>query len=171
MIVNGKLITEIKAKNKMMEEPLEKNRKLRDELKYALRLHEKDIMALSNLKIKLKSLLDKISKLEREQDLIDQRYAKVLQDRKDLETRFERITHEVKLKADAKNVVLSNKLEDLNNKLDMKEAQLQHLVRNSQLDPAVVDNLCTKIQVSIESKNTLIKNLQYSIHHASKVRF
>jgi len=76
-MVNGKLITEIKAKNKAMEEPLERSRKLRDDMKYALRLHQKDIMALANLKTKLKSLKERISKLEREQDIIDARYAKV----------------------------------------------------------------------------------------------
>jgi len=166
--VNSKLITEIKARNKSMEDPLEKNRKLRDDLKYALRQHEKDTMALSNLKIKLKTLWEKIAKTEKEQDLINQRYAMVLQEREDLENRFEKITLEVKTKADAKNVVLSGKLEDLNNRLETKEAQLQHLIKSSQIDPNVVNKLCSKIQQSIESKNGLIKNLQYSINHATK---
>jgi len=168
LVVNSKLITDIKSKNKAMEEPLEKSRKLRDDLKYALRQHEKDIMALANLKIKLKSLLEKISKIEREQDLINQRYAQATQGRKDLEDRFEKVTTEVKTRADAKNVVLSQKLEDLNNRLEGKEAQLQHLVKTSKMDPNIVNKLCTKIEQSIESKNTLIKNLQYSVQHATK---
>jgi len=120
LISNGKLITEIKAKNKEKEEPLERNRKLRDDLKYALRLHEKDKMAISNLKIKFRALGDKIYKTEREQDLIDQRYAKVIHEKRELENRFERVTNEFKMHCDAKNIALSRKLGHLSEKLEQK---------------------------------------------------
>jgi len=168
LIVNGKLITEIKAKNKAMEEPLQRNQKLRDDMKYALRLHQKDIMALANLKTKLKSLKEKITKLEREQDIIDARYAKVIKEKKELETRFEKVTTEVKHHADAKNVALSRKLGGLSEMLEIKDTQLQQIVRQSNIDPMVVGAVNAKLQESIESKNALIRNLQYSIQHASK---
>jgi len=168
VIVNNKLITEIKAKNKAMEEPLEKNQKLRDDLKYALRLHDKDKMALSNLNIKLKSLKDKIAKTMSDQELLDQRYIKVINDRQSLEDKFESITEEVKNKADAQNVFLSRKLGALNDTLEAKEAQLQQIIKSAKLDPATASKLCISIQESIEAQNTHIKNLQYSINHASK---
>jgi chromosome segregation ATPase len=168
LMVNGKLITEIKAKNKAMEEPLERSRKLRDDMKYALRLHQKDIMALANLKTKLKSLRERITKLEREQDIIDARYAKVIKEKKELESRFERVTVEVKSHADAKNVALSRKLGGLSEMLEIKDTQLNQIIRQSNIDPHVINAVNAKLQESIESKNALIKNLQYSIQHASK---
>jgi len=54
-----------------------KNRKLRDDMKYALRQHDKDKMSLANLKIKITTLRDRIRKLEREQEEIDMKYASV----------------------------------------------------------------------------------------------
>ena len=77
-MTNSKQITEIKAKNKKAEEPLMKNRKLRDDMKYALRQHDKDKMSLANLKIKIASLKERIRKLEREQEEIDKKYASVI---------------------------------------------------------------------------------------------
>jgi len=168
LISNGKLITEIKAKNKEKEEPLERNRKLRDDLKYALRLHAKDKMAISNLKIKLRALGDKIYKTEREQDLIDQRYTKVIHDKRELENRFERVTNEFKMHCDAKNIALSRKLGNLSEKLEQKETQLQHLIKTSNIESTVVNDLCSKIQENMEAKTSMLKTLQYSINHATK---
>jgi len=166
--VNDKLIAEIKGKNKAMEDPIEKNTKLRDDLKYALRLHEKDIMSLDNLRIKFRTLKEKIVKTEREQDLIDAKYAQVIKEKKDLEDRFETIALEVKNRSEAKNVVLSQKLEVLRDKVEARDAQIQQILRNAQVDPQVVNQIFTRIQSSIEGKNGLTKNLQYSIHHATK---
>jgi len=165
---NSKQITEIKAMNKKAEEPLNKNRKLRDEMKYALRQHEKDKMSLDNLKIKLSTLRDKIRRLEREQEELDARYIQVLQEKKDLEDRFERITMEVKMHAELKNEVLAKRLGELENQFEYKETQLQQLVQRAGIDPAIVNQLLVKIHQSIESKNSLLKNLRYSIHHATK---
>lgn len=117
---NSKQITEIKALNKKAEEPLNKNRKLRDEMKYALRQHEKDKMSLENLKIKFATLREKIRRLEREQEELDARYIQVLQEKKDLEDKFERITMEVKMHAELKNEILSKRLGELENQFEYK---------------------------------------------------
>lgn len=53
--------------------------------------------------------------------------------------------------------------------LDTKEATLQTLLDKYNMDPKLYTELKMKIQNSIESKNSLIKNLKYSIHHATKV--
>mmetsp|Transcript_33955 Transcript_33955/g.30707 ORF Transcript_33955/g.30707 Transcript_33955/m.30707 type:complete len:90 (+) Transcript_33955:589-858(+) len=45
---------------------------------------------------------------------------------------------------------------------------LQNLVQKSAMDQNVINQVLTKIHQSIESKNTLLKNLKYSIHHATK---
>ena len=52
--------------------------------------------------------------------------------------------------------------------LEQKEAQLHQLMQNSALQPAVVDEIKGKVKDSIENKNQTIKNLRYSIHHATK---
>jgi len=168
LLTNSKQITEIKAKNKQAEGPLKQNRKLRDDMKYALRQHAKDQMSLANLKLKITSLRDRIRKLEREQEEIDARFANVLQEKKSLEHRFENITLEVKAHAELKNDLLAKRLSDLEDQLEYKETQLQQLIQRAAIDPSVTNQLLMRIQQSIEAKNGLVKNLRYSIHHATK---
>jgi len=168
LLANSKQITEIKAQNKRAEEPIKKNRKIRDDLKYELRQHEKDQMSLENLKIKIAMLRERIRKLELEQENIDIRFNQVLQEKIDLGERFEAVTNEVKSHAELKNDLLTKRLGDLEEQLIYKETQLQQLLQRSQIDPSVSNQVLTRIQQSIDAKNGLVKNLQYSIHHATK---
>ena len=43
------------------------------------------------------------------------------------------------------------------------------MIEKSSIDRNVVSQILIKIQNSIESRNNVIKNLKYSIHHATKV--
>jgi len=45
---------------------------------------------------------------------------------------------------------------------------MQHIIQQSGMEPNLYQQLMSKIQISIEQKNNLIKNLKYSIHHATK---
>lgn len=96
-------------------------------------------------------------------------FLKAEREKRELEEKFEKITNEVKQHADVQNVVLINNLQRLQSSLDTKEATLQTLLDRHNMDPKLYAELRMKIQNSIESKNSLIKNLKYSIHHATKV--
>jgi len=52
--------------------------------------------------------------------------------------------------------------------LEIKENQLKSILEQANLDPSLYQQLISKTNMSIESKNTLIKNLKFSIHHATK---
>lgn len=52
--------------------------------------------------------------------------------------------------------------------MEQKEAQLHQLMQNSALEPKVIEEIKNKVKLSIETKNANIKNLKYSIHHATK---
>lgn len=41
-------------------------------------------------------------------------------------------------------------------------------MQNAQLEPNAVEEIKSKVKDSIENKNQVIKNLKYSIHHATK---
>ncbi len=66
------------------------------------------------------------------------------------------------------NVVLMRKMETEIEQLEQKQAQLHQLMQNSALQPNVVEEIKSKVKDSIENKNMAIKNLKYSIHHATK---
>ena len=64
--------------------------------------------------------------------------------------------------------MLIQNLQSLQEKLDSKETHLNQLLEKGHLDTKLYEDLKMRIQMSIEQKNTLIKNLKYSIHHATK---
>jgi len=63
--------------------------------------------------------------MKKERDDLDEKYAKAENEKKNLEERFDVITKEIKGHAEAINVILSDKLKDLQTRLDSKEVQLQ----------------------------------------------
>lgn len=65
-------------------------------------------------------------------------------------------------------MVLIQNLQIFQDKLESKETQLGQLLDKGQLDSKLYDDLKYRISISIEQKNSLIKNLKYSIHHATK---
>ena len=89
-------------------------------------------------------------------------------DKKELNHKFESLTKEVKKHAEMHNVVLMRKMEAQKEQLEQKEAHLHQLMQNSSLPPDTVEEIKAKVKESIESKNQTIKNLKYSIHHATK---
>ena len=45
---------------------------------------------------------------------------------------------------------------------------LRELVQRSGLDQATVDNICKNMEEAIEAKNSILRNLKYSLAHAIK---
>lgn len=82
--------------------------------------------------------------------------------------KFDKLTAEVKKHAEMYNVVLKRKMDTEMEQLEQKEAQLHQLMQNSALEPKAVEEIKNKVKESIEVKNQAIKNLKYSIHHATK---
>lgn len=82
--------------------------------------------------------------------------------------RFELTVDNVRQKSEYKNVYLENKLSQLEENLLRKEEILQEVLRNSGLDSRYVIDISKKIEESLEAKNTIFKNLTYSLAHATK---
>ena len=52
--------------------------------------------------------------------------------------------------------------------LEKKELTLRELVQRSGLDQPTVDNICKNMEEAIEAKNSILRNLKYSLAHATK---
>jgi chromosome segregation ATPase len=166
--LNKKIIAKMKNDNAGLKEPLRISEGKRNELLNLLKQHPKHKMSLFNLKTKLTTLKDKISKLKKDRDDLDERYAKVELEKRQLEEKFDIITLEIKTHAESANVILGDRLRELQAKLETKEVHLTQMIEKSAIDKNVISQILIKIQNSIESRNTIIKNLKYSIHHATK---
>ena len=51
---------------------------------------------------------------------------------------------------------------------DKKELDLRELVQRSGLDNTTIEEICKKMEEAIEAKNSIIRNLRYSMAHATK---
>lgn len=165
---NKKKIFELRNSNNELKDPLRKDGLERDKLKSLLRQFEKHKMSRENYRSKLATIREKVARIEKEFADLSERYDRVVLDRKDLRNKFDKLTNEVKKHAEMYNVVLSRKLETELEQLEQKEAQLHQLMQNSALEPKLVEEIKGKVKDSIEGKNLTIKNLKYSIHHATK---
>ncbi|CAD8078000.1 unnamed protein product [Paramecium sonneborni] len=165
---NSKIIADMKAANNNIRIPLKQATEERDILKNALKQFSKHKMSLQNLQSKNTTLTEKYAELKHNSNDLNFKYDKLLREKQELEEKFERIAMEVKKHTDLQNNVLSQQLQNMQDGLEEKEVQLKTIVDRTNMDPQMYQQLTTKIKESIEAKNQLIKNLRYSIHHATK---
>jgi len=154
--------------NNELKKPLEDLRRERDRLRTLLKQYEKHKMSLQNYKSKYQVLRDKIERLQRDSQELNDKLAKLESEKKDLEDKFDKIAEEVKRHADTHNHLLKQRLDSCIEKLEEKKGQLHQVIQQSSLEPTVVDQLNERVRNSLESKNSILKNLKYSIHHATK---
>ena len=82
--------------------------------------------------------------------------------------KFEIAIKQLQGKAEYKNEILEQKLDVFQKQLETKELTLRELVQRSGLDQATVDNICKNMEEAIEAKNSILRNLRYSLAHATK---
>lgn len=80
--------------------------------------------------------------------------------------KFEIAIKQLQGRAEYKNEILERKLAVFQRDLERKEMTLRELVQRSGLDQATVDNICKNMEEAIEAKNSILRNLKYSLAHA-----
>lgn len=63
---------------------------------------------------------------------------------------------------------MENKLQLLESEFASQQERLSQILQGSKLDPAVVENVTTKLEQTLSQKNKLITNLEYQVHQATK---
>ena len=97
--------------------------------------------AVKNLKIKREELYEKFERTKRQKE--------------DMENKYEAVADQIKQKAEYKNALLDDKLEQSRDELTRKEIQLHEIIQKSGINN---DNgICEKMKESIEAKNQLLR--------------
>ena len=125
-------------------------------------------MGLRNAKARLKVLKNKEKQMEKDRAELEEKFKKVEKEKDDMYEKFELVVEQLRTKANVKNQVLDSVLAVRQAELERKDVQLRELVQRSGLDQATVDEICKKMEEAIEAKNSIIKNLKYSMAHATK---
>mmetsp|Transcript_4352 Transcript_4352/g.15055 ORF Transcript_4352/g.15055 Transcript_4352/m.15055 type:complete len:470 (+) Transcript_4352:14-1423(+) len=165
---NDKLMFEIAQENKRLSEPLTKALKEVDELRKQLANYDKDKLSLQQTKARLLDTEKALKNLEWEHEVFEQRFEQVQGERDELYEKFESSIFDVQQKSGLKNLMLERKLEAMGEQLEKKEAQLGEVLSASNLDPATLQQVTKKLDEVLDSKNQLIKALQYDVAKVSK---
>ncbi|GAQ80611.1 myosin heavy chain-related protein [Klebsormidium nitens] len=165
---NERLMYEIAQENKRLSEPLTKALKEVETLRKQLASYEKDKTSLQQAKARLVDTEKKLKNLEWEQEILEQKFGQVSSERDDLYTRFESSIHDVQQRSGLKALLLEKKVQVLSETLEKKEAQLGEVLTASNLDPGTLEDVTNKLDDVLESKNQLIKALQYDLAKVSK---
>uniref|UniRef100_A0A7S0N549 Growth arrest-specific protein 8 domain-containing protein n=1 Tax=Pyramimonas obovata TaxID=1411642 RepID=A0A7S0N549_9CHLO len=165
---NEKLMTEIAQENKRLSEPLQKALKEVEMQRHQLANYEKDKTSLHLTKQRLVDTDKQLKNLEWDHEVITQRFAQVQKERDELYEKFESSIYDVQQKSGLKNLMLERKLTALSEQLEKKEAQLGEVLAASNLDQTTLQQVTKKLDEVLDSKNQLIKALQYDVAKVSK---
>ena len=158
----------LEDENRRIKAPLEAAESELEMLKTKLANYKYHKISLINAKQRLITLRSKLDECRSQKDEMEAKYNRALSEKSELESKFEFVSKRVMDKADYKNVFLERKLMALDEKLQQKEEQLQRVLRTNIIDTRFVVDISKRIEDSMDAKNTIIKNLKYTIAHATK---
>ena len=125
-------------------------------------------MGLRNAKARLQVLKNKEKQCKQDRAELEEKFVRVEKEKNDMYRKFETAVEQLRGRANVKNQVLDQVLAVRQAELERKDVQLRELVQRSGLDQVTVDEICTKMEEAIEAKNSIIRNLRYSMAHATK---
>ncbi|XP_020371027.1 dynein regulatory complex subunit 4 [Rhincodon typus] len=163
-----KEMSDVQFQNKRLTEPLQKAKDEVTRLNKLLANYEQDKGFLSRARAKLKLMDKEMKQFRWEHEVLEQRFCKVQEERDDLYNKFDKAIQEVQQKTGLKNVILEQKLSVLSECLEKKEAQLNEVLAASNLDPTALSMISRKLEDVLDSKNNVIKDLQYELARVCK---
>ncbi|KAJ3049482.1 Dynein regulatory complex subunit 4 [Rhizophlyctis rosea] len=163
-----KQMTDILSENKRLSEPLQSALAECDALKRELQNYTKDKMSLQNAKARLKVLEQEHKELRWEHEVLEQRLEGVVKERDGLYEGFVDRIIGVQRKTGFKNLILEKKVDSLKETLEKKDLQLNEVLKATNLDPAALSNLTRRLEEVLDTKNQLIKELQYDLAKVTK---
>ncbi|CAD7697580.1 unnamed protein product [Ostreobium quekettii] len=165
---NEKLMYEIAHENKRLSDPLTRALKEVESLRQQLANYEKDKASLQHTKARLCNTEKQFKNLEWESEVMRQRFEEVQRERDSLYEKFESSIYTMQQKAGMKSIILEKKVEGMTEEIEKKEAQIGEIIVSSNMNPASVQQINNKLEEVLNSKNRIIKALQYDVAKVSK---
>lgn len=137
-------------------------------MKKSVQTYDKDRMALTNAKGCLKDLKEKNTKIEDARKELDKKFKRVEGEKDSMYKKFEIAIAQLRGRAEYKNEKLEEKLRVFEDELEKKELNFRELAQRCGLGQDQVDDICKKMEEAIEAKNSILRNLKYSLAHAIK---
>lgn len=165
---NEKAMEEIERKNAMLSEPLEATQKEVKELQLKLHNFDKDKASLKHARARLMGAEETSKTLQNRIGRLKEMYTEAEAERDRLYATFEDTVLTVQHNSNDKNVILEKMLEEYRDIFEVKKAQFTSVLRASNLDPVVLQNVTKKLDDVLSSKNDQISELKYEIAKVQK---
>jgi len=165
---NEKAMEEIEKKNAELSEPLAATQQEVADLQEKLKNYEKDKISLRHARARLASLQEHYKKLQEDHKTLKTQYTGTEQERDRLYDTFEETVLKVHGKSNMKNLILEKMLDEYKDVFEVKKAQFTSVLRASNLDPVVLQNVTKKLDDVLTSKNEQIQELKYEIAKVQK---
>ena len=165
--INGirKEVDEITAQKRKLEIPIHdlttENEKLRKEIE----VYDRDKRDLARNKAKIKKLEEQLTDLQLSQEVLEQRFEQVQEERDSLYDQFESSIHEVRQKTEFRAYVLEQKVKKLRSELEAKEMELQRVMEEQGFDSTAIS---AKLDDVMAVKNARINQLEVEVARVVK---
>lgn len=163
-----KQMHEVMTENKKLREPLQKATIEVAELQKQMSKYNRVKEILSSTKIRLNSSLDEAKNLKWEQEVLEQKFKKLQQERDELHDKFLNAIQEVQQKSIFKNVLLEKKLQALEELVEKKDAKLSEVICSQNSEPNISSFMNKEFQDNVSTKDKIIKNLQLELTSIKK---
>lgn len=98
--------------------------------------------------------------------VLQQRHERVAAEKEELESRFQKTVYAAQQRAGFKNVLLERKLSAAKDAVERKDAQLNEVLAQANLDTAVLGDVTSRLEDVVEAKNQQVRELQAELDKA-----
>ncbi|KAL9693844.1 hypothetical protein quinque_013129 [Culex quinquefasciatus] len=158
--------SEVMAENRRLVEPLKNAQTELVELRKKLHYYDRDKATLNRVKSRLSSTQKQLSSLKLESDVLQMRCEKLVEERDQLKSMFEKSILELQQKSGLKNSLLERKLEYIEKQTEQREAILGEVLSLAGIEP---QSLSIRIEKLLVQKNDKIQDLRYELARVSKM--
>jgi chromosome segregation ATPase len=155
-----KAVDELNVKRRKLEEPLKALIAENIRLSKEIEVYKQDKRDLARNKAKIRKLEDELRDLQLSEEVMEQRFQQLEQERDALYDQFESSIHDVRQKTEFRAFVLEQKVKRLHEEVEQKEMQLQDIMQRAGLDPT---SISAKIEDVLAVKNARINQLEVDL--------
>ena len=167
-IANQKLMQEISQENVRLKEPLSVAVAEVADLRAQLKDRQKDRLSLRNSRARLRVLEQQLQDLQDQHDQQDRDYATVEKERDDIYASFEAAVKDLQQKADYDNVMLEQKLDEMQAAADAAQLQVHQIAKAADLDAPEMDRVGDALKTTLAQRNRSIRDTRNDLVRMTK---
>ncbi|KAG5466756.1 hypothetical protein LSCM1_00933 [Leishmania martiniquensis] len=157
---NERAMYEVAQRNKRLTEPLAKLQSQKKTLGLELENYLADKEALAEVKRNIKDTQQEIQSVSWEQEVLSQRYAKLVEDRDIILKKYNAMLQDIQRKSAFRRVLIQKKLELVQTQLEGRDAKLTELLKRANVNPDDMKELEQKVHDLISEKDKTVEDLK-----------